>query len=190
MPSISRAVSDVFLLGALSPSGLLGQLTTSSISGTLTDPSGAVISDAVVTAVEMSTGAVARSVANNAGFYVLTGLAPEVSGMIQASVESSYARFLDLVGRSRGKSPAQVDEIAQGRPWAGGAARRLGLVDEFGGLDDALAYAAKAAKLGDGDWHAEYLGEREDRLTALVRDLRRERDGASEGGRDWAGLAA
>jgi protease-4 len=41
----------------------------------------------------------------------------------------------------------RVDQIAQGRVWDGGSARQLGLVDQFGGLPDALDYAAAQAKL-------------------------------------------
>ena len=51
--------------------------------------------------------------------------------------------------QSRRKSPAEIDRIAQGRVWDGGTARQLGLVDGFGGLDDAIAKAAELAKLGD-----------------------------------------
>ena len=86
MRSISRAVCVVFLVALLSSSSLLGQLTTATISGTLTDPSGAIISDARVTAAEMSTGVVTRSIANSAGFYVLTGLAP---GQYRVRVEKA-----------------------------------------------------------------------------------------------------
>ena len=55
---------------------LSAQLTTTTISGTLTDITGATVPDAAVSAVETSTGAVARAVANSDGFYVLSGLAP------------------------------------------------------------------------------------------------------------------
>ena len=47
------------------------------------------------------------------------------------------------------KSPAEIDRIAQGRVWDGGTARQLGLVDGFGGMDEAIAKAAELAKLGD-----------------------------------------
>lgn len=90
---------------------------------------------------------------------IATGLTPEVSAMLQANIEGGYARFLGLVARSRGWTPQRVDAVAQGRVWDGGTARQKGLVDEFGGLDDALAWAARQAKLKDGEWHAEYLGE-------------------------------
>ena len=47
------------------------------------------------------------------------------------------------------RTPAEIDRIAQGRVWDGGTARQLGLVDQFGGLDDAIAKAAALANLGD-----------------------------------------
>jgi protease-4 len=64
-------------------------------------------------------------------------------------VESIYRRFLGIVAQARGKTPAQVDAIAQGRVWAGGQAHQLGLIDRFGSMDDAIAEAARLAKLGD-----------------------------------------
>jgi protease-4 len=61
------------------------------------------------------------------------------------------------VAAARKKTPAQVDAIAQGRVWAGGTARRLGLVDRTGGMNDAFAEAAKRAGLKSDGWHAEYI---------------------------------
>ena len=90
---------------------------------------------------------------------VIGGISPEVGAMIQANIEKSYREFISLVARSRGISVERAPDWAEGRPWDGGTARQLGLVDEFGGLDDALAHAAKLAKLENGDWHAEYLGQ-------------------------------
>jgi protease-4 len=122
---------------------------------------------------------------------LLGGLSPEVSAMIQANVESGYARFLNLVGKARGKTPQQVDTIAQGRVWDGGTARQLGLVDAFGGLDEALAYAAKQAKLADGKWHAEFLGADEVSLGTLLQQMQPDDDDdALARGYDWAALAA
>jgi len=120
------------------------------------------------------------------------GLTPEVSAMLQANVEASYRRFLALVGKARGKTPADIDRIAQGRVWDGGTARQIGLVDQFGGLDEALAYAAEQAGLGgkgkDGnDWHPVFLGGGNDVLSQmLARFGGGGRDGAAGSGRDWA----
>lgn len=120
---------------------------------------------------------------------VISGLSPEISGVLQANVEHSYAHFLGLVGQSRGKTPEQVDTIGQGRVWDGDTARRNGLVDAFGGLDAALAYAAKAAKLKS--WHPVYLGESDDQWAALFRRLGGGDDSASQGSaRDFAGAVA
>ena len=80
---------------------------------------------------------------------LLKGPSPEVNQMIQTGVESMYARFIGIVAQARHKTPQQVNEIAQGRVWDGGTARQLGLVDGFGGMDDAIAKAAQLANLGN-----------------------------------------
>jgi len=100
---------------------------------------------------------------------VAAGLTPEAEAVLQATVDSGYQRFLALVGQARGKTPEQADAVGQGRVWDGGTARQIGLVDQFGGLDDALAFAAKQARLGEGEWYAEYLGADEDRYAPLFR---------------------
>ena len=80
---------------------------------------------------------------------LLRGPSPEVNSLIQTGVESMYRRFLEIVAASRKKTPAEIDRIAQGRVWDGGTARQLGLVDGFGGMEEAIAKAAELAKLGD-----------------------------------------
>ena len=102
---------------------------------------------------------------------LIGGLSPQVSDLLQANVEGAYARFLSLVAAARHKTPQQIDAVAQGRVWDGGTARQLGLVDEFGGLDSALAYAAKAAKLDGDDWHAEFLGQDTSPYATLLEKL-------------------
>ena len=77
------------------------------------------------------------------------GPGPEADRLIQAGVDGVYRNFLGIVAAARKKSPAEVDRIAQGRVWDGGTARQLGLVDGFGGMDEAIAKAAELAKLGD-----------------------------------------
>jgi protease IV len=120
------------------------------------------------------------------------GLSPEVTAMIQGNIENIYSRFIGLVGKARGKTPEQVDAMGQGRVWDGGTARQKGLVDEFGGLDEALAYAARAAKLTDGNWHAEFLGRQSEGLDALLEQLGGGDDESAgpEGDGGVAGLAA
>ena len=84
------------------------------------------------------------------------GPSPEANQLIQSGVNSMYGRFLSIVAAARHKTPQQVDQIAQGRVWDGGTAHQLGLVDGFGGIDDAVAKAAQLAGLG-GDRGVRYL---------------------------------
>ena len=90
---------------------------------------------------------------------LLGGLTPEVNAVLQGSVENTYARFLGLVSEARGISLQRADELGQGRVWDGGAARQLGLVDQFGDLDATIAWAAERAELGEGAYEVRYLGE-------------------------------
>lgn len=102
---------------------------------------------------------------------IIGGFTPEVDAILQASVEDSYADFLGHVGKARKITPAALDRIAQGRVWDGGSARQIGLVDQFGGLDDALAWAAKEAKLKDGQWYAKRLGTTPSSYDSLIRQM-------------------
>ena len=77
------------------------------------------------------------------------GPSNEANQLIQSGVNSMYGRFLSIVAAARHKTPQQVDQIAQGRVWDGGTAHQLGLVDGFGGIDDAIAKAAQLAGLGN-----------------------------------------
>jgi len=121
---------------------------------------------------------------------VLTGLAPEVSAMIQASIENGYREFIELVAESRKVDVNDAAKWAEGRPWVATTAKELGLVDEFGGLKAALAYAAKEASLGDSDWHAEFLGAEKPGLAAFLRQMQAQESAPSMQGADLAGLAA
>jgi protease-4 len=80
---------------------------------------------------------------------------PQELAMIQTIVDQIYDQFLSKVAESRKLPKTKIAEIAQGRVWSGVKAKQLGLVDQLGGLDDAIRDAAKRANLGD-NWH---LGE-------------------------------
>ena len=67
--------------------------------------------------------------------------------LLEGSIDDTYQRFLQKVAASRGLSVAEVDSIAQGRVWSGMDARRVGLVDTLGRLDDAIGIAARQAGL-------------------------------------------
>ena len=99
---------------------------------------------------------------------VMGGFSPQFDRYAQSAIENGYRDFLTRVAVSRKKTPEQVDAIAQGRVWAGGTARQLGLVDRFGGIDDALAEAAKRAGLKAGDWHPKYIEPQESFASALL----------------------
>ena len=70
---------------------------------------------------------------------------------ILAKLRYFYSRFVDEVARGRHMKPADVDAIARGHIWSGDAGLRRGLVDEFGGLMDAVAEAKRRAGLGEND---------------------------------------
>jgi len=128
----------------------------------------------------------------------LSGLTPEVEAMLQANIDNGYQRFVGLVAGARHKTPAEVDAIAQGRVWDGATAKTIGLVDENGGLDDALAWAAGQAHLRAGEWHPVFLGKRNGPLTQLRQMLGGDDENGEDAGddayssrpRDFVGMIA
>ncbi|MBM0169986.1 signal peptide peptidase SppA [Altererythrobacter sp. C41] len=102
---------------------------------------------------------------------LIGGFTPEIEAILQSSIENGYRDFLTRVAESRSMTPAQVDAIGQGRVWDGGTARQIGLVDQYGGLDDAVAWAAKQAKLEEGGWHLEFLGDDVQPYDSLIRQI-------------------
>ncbi len=77
----------------------------------------------------------------------MSPLDPEEEAMMQKQIDATYEDFVSRVAAGRGLTTEAVDEIAQGRVWAGGDAIKIGLVDELGGLTDAIRYAASMASL-------------------------------------------
>lgn len=102
---------------------------------------------------------------------IIAGLTPEVDAILQASVTDTYSDFLERVASARGLSVQQVDTIAQGRVWDGGTAHQNRLVDQFGGLDDALAWVAGKAGIEEGEWNARFLGAQDANYDSLIRQL-------------------
>jgi protease-4 len=76
-------------------------------------------------------------------------LNPALASSITSSVEHTYRGFVDLVARGRGMSFEQVDAVAQGRVWNAADAMEAGLVDQLGGLEQAIQAAAELAGLKD-----------------------------------------
>lgn len=66
---------------------------------------------------------------------------------LQGTIDEVYTKFLALVSDSRGIKVEKLEDLAGGRVWSGTQAKRVGLVDEIGGLDDCLAVVAKKAGL-------------------------------------------
>ncbi|KPU82699.1 protease IV [Psychromonas sp. PRT-SC03] len=87
------------------------------------------------------------------GTTPLSGLTPtraldsDVADLLQMAIEHGYQQFLNVVSDGRHMSTEAVDKIAQGRVWTGTDAKKLGLVDQLGNLDDAIKKAAELAKL-------------------------------------------
>ena len=102
---------------------------------------------------------------------LLKGPSPAANALIQAGVDQIYAKFLAIVAANRRKSPQEIDRVAQGRVWDGGTARQLGLVDQFGDLDTAIAEAARRAKLDEDERGVTLLEEGPDEWTAFFAGL-------------------
>lgn len=77
-------------------------------------------------------------------------LSPQIETILTSVIQRGYAQFIDKVAAARGKTPEQIDAIAQGRVWSGAQAKERGLVDKLGSLEDAIQAAAARAKLAPG----------------------------------------
>lgn len=86
--------------------------------------------------------------------------------IITHDIENIYNTFITHVSEGRKMTVAQIDSIGQGRVWSGVDAKRIGLVDEFGGLTDAITAAAKLAKLKE--YNTMELPEQKDTFQQLM----------------------
>lgn len=84
---------------------------------------------------------------NSADYSPFVPLTDNFRAVTQQSVERIYTTFVKRVATGRKMTFEQVDEIGQGRVWSGAEALKIGLVDEIGGMEKALAEAAKLAKI-------------------------------------------
>ena len=76
-------------------------------------------------------------------------LTEEEKRIATAEVERIYNEFLEHVAEGRNIAKANVDSMGQGRVWSGTDAKRLGLIDVLGGMDDAMKIAARMAKIDE-----------------------------------------
>lgn len=97
---------------------------------------------------------------------------PAASQLLQSIIERGYEDFLARVSSGRKLTRDQVDAIAQGRVWSGRDAKRLGLVDSLGSLDDAVNAAAKRAKLVEGEWSLDFLEPEKNFAQQIVSSVR------------------
>lgn len=88
-----------------------------------------------------------------AGLHDITRpLSPVAGRMLQSVIDNGYNKFIGKVSKARDLSVDMVDTVAQGRVWSGQQAKDRKLVDQLGGLQDALVEARKVAKLNPGEY--------------------------------------
>ena len=112
------------------------------------------------------------------------GTNPVLDAILQAGIENGYRQFIGRVAAARRMTPTRVDEIGQGRVWDGGTARQLGLVDRFGSLNDAVAEAARRAKLDPAKVRTVYLEKEPGWAAELARSLNEQDDEGTDTGAD------
>jgi protease-4 len=97
-------------------------------------------------------------------------LDPAVADVVQQFIDEGYQDFLDRVSEARKMPREAVDRIARGRVWSGEDAKRIGLVDQLGGLEQAIESAAKRAKLEKGYrvWYVEKEKTLRERIASML----------------------
>jgi protease-4 len=105
---------------------------------------------------------------------------PEELGLVQRMVDKTYQLFLEKVAASRKLKVEQVQEIAQGRVWSGREALHVGLVDQLGGLQEAINSAAALAKVSD--FEVEEYPKSQEFLQNFLEKLQNAGEGASAPG--------
>jgi protease-4 len=101
-------------------------------------------------------------------FSPLRELGVDVRQLIELSTQDAYRVFVNKVAADRNIDPARVDEIAQGRVWIGTDALEIGLIDQIGGLQDAIEAAADLAGLESGKYGIQHLDQKLDVLERLA----------------------
>lgn len=94
----------------------------------------------------------------NANISLFEPLTPNQMAAIQANVNKGYELFTRRCAQGRDVSVDSIKAIAEGRVWDGKNALKIGLVDQFGGIDDAVKWVANKAKLGS-DFRTAYYPE-------------------------------
>ena len=97
-------------------------------------------------------------------------LTPFQYAKLQENVVKTYDQFTQRVAEGRGLRQSYVDSIGQGRVWAGADAIELGLVDQLGDLEDAIAYAVEKANLGN-DYKVVEMPKAKDFFTRVMESM-------------------
>ena len=100
---------------------------------------------------------------------IFNPLSSDAEKMMNRSVVLVYEKFVNHVARNRKMTFEQVNKIGGGRVWSGTSAKQIGLVDEFGGLNDALKEAAKLAKIEE--YSTESFPKRKESIEELMDKL-------------------
>ncbi|MBS9767817.1 MAG: signal peptide peptidase SppA [Flavobacteriaceae bacterium] len=97
-------------------------------------------------------------------------LTPFEKNIIQQGIEETYDTFISHVAEGRKMTKEQVDAIGQGRVWVGRDAKEIGLIDAFGGLEDAIEIATKMAKI-EGKAKVNYYPKQKEPFEELIEQM-------------------
>ena len=103
------------------------------------------------------------------GWDLTQAIDDDLDKIFAAWGSDAYDRFVNFVADSRSQSYEEIDKIAGGRVWIASSAKEIGLVDEIGGIDDAIAYAAEMTELED--YQVEYYGQKLSPEELLIKEL-------------------
>lgn len=102
-------------------------------------------------------------------------ISPEEMETIQTEVNQTYSEFLSVVAQGRNLSVERVNQLARGRVWTGRDALQIGLVDELGGLNEAIRYAVKTAGIKNPVF-AFYPEKKENKFMEFLQNIEDQED--------------
>lgn len=103
------------------------------------------------------------------GWDLTQAIDDDLDKIFAAWGSDAYDRFVNFVADSRSQSYEEINKVAGGRVWIASSAKEIGLVDEIGGIDDAIAYAAEMTELED--YQVEYYGQKLSPEELLIKEL-------------------
>jgi len=105
------------------------------------------------------------------GYDPRRAMDPRFATLMQAGVQHTYDEFTAKAAKARGKTPAQIDAVAQGRIWTGQQALERGLIDQLGRFDDAIKTAEQLAGLKADEAKVRYIERVPSRTERLLQSL-------------------